>query len=172
MIQSTGRSRDLIIYHKGDTLPVSLNASLLSSGWVGGQGVSWRSGALDRWTVGPSEGQYGGFLLWGSDESADQYTSLTRAQVVYGTAVLGYGGWLISTTTYERYTYASRIGGGPLVALTYAPNDVLYFSLRGYWTKEQELVLSGSSVPSNPCGRVASPPKAANHFWLGVHTAL
>jgi hypothetical protein len=171
MSLSFPRSRDLIIFKKGDTLPVSVDPELLESGWSGGQGVRYVTGFFDRPTVSISRGRYGGFLLWGSDESADQFTSLTRNQLVYQTAVMGFGGWVISTSSYERYTYASR-QVGPLVPLVYNPNDILYFSLRGYWTKEDELTLSGS--PEGPCincGYVACVPKESTSWFLGVQTA-
>ena len=174
MISQVFRSRDVVVFFKGDTLPVTPDTSLLLSGWKGGQGVRWVQGALDRFTVGTAAGRYGGFLLWGSDESSDQFTALTRNQLVYSNAVLGFGGWLLSTTTYEQFTYASRQGPGPLVPLAYnTPNLPLYFSLRGYWTPEDELTLSGSpEAPANVCGYMAAPPKASNQFYLGVQTAL
>jgi hypothetical protein len=83
------------------------------------------------------------------------------------------GGSLISTSTYEKYTYASRVGGGPLVPIVYQENDPLYFSLRGIWTNEDELTLSGN--PNAPCfftGTCAQIPKEINRFFLGIQTSL
>jgi hypothetical protein len=128
---------------------------------------------LDEVVVGYSTGYYGGFMLWGSDESADQYTAMTGNQIAYGTGVMLCGRSLISTSTYERYTYASRVGPGPLVPIVYQPHDILYFSLRGLWTNEDELTLSGSLL--KPCfftGFVAQVPKPVNQFYLGIQTAL
>jgi hypothetical protein len=67
---------------------------------------------------------------------------------------LGAGGWMISTSTYEKYTYLSRIGLGPLVPIVYTESDRLLFSLRGYWTNEDEWTLSGD-------------PRAPNGYYIG-----
>ena len=52
------------------------------------------------------------------------------------------------------YTYASRMGPGPLVPIVYNESDRLLFSLRGLWTKEDEWSLSGD-------------PRAPNRFYVG-----
>jgi len=140
------RGRDCIVFSKGETYAVVPNAEMLVGGWAGGQGVRWVDSALDEFTVGYSNGLYGGILIWGSDESADQYNAMTRNQLTYDFAVMLAGNCLISTSTYERYTYASRIGPGPLVPLVYAASEPLYFSLRGYWTNEDEMTLSGAPL--------------------------
>jgi hypothetical protein len=57
------------------------------------------------------------------------------------------------TTSFEQYTYASRIGGGPLVPITYNASDRLLFSLRGYFTSEDEWTLSGD-------------PRAPNSYFI------
>jgi len=172
MITPVERYRDVIVYFKGATLPVEIDPSLISSGWKGGTGVSFVEGSLDRWTVEQSDGSFGGFLLWGSDESADQFTSMTGNQIKYTFGVLCLGGWLISTSTYETHTYASRTGPGPLVPLNYNPSDLLYFSLRGYWTVEDERTLSGNPNPARISGVVAAPPKPSTNFFLGIQTVL
>ncbi len=154
-----------------------MDTALVEGGWAGGQGVQWADSTVQEPLVTYSTGLYGGFLIWGSDESADQFTATTRSQVVYRTAVMFAGGCLMSTSTYEKYSYASRIayglGLGPLVQIDYAPNDLLYLSLRGFWTNENELTLSGSPLaPAFFTGFVAQVPKAANRFYLGIQTSM
>lgn len=167
------RARDVIVFFYGDRQTVTVDSLMVANGWAGGQGVQWVGSTADERIVTYSSGLYGGFLVWGSDETADRFTAMTRQQVTYRYATMFSGGCLISTSSYERYTYASRTGGGPLVPLVYAPNDVLYLSLRGLWTKEDELTLSGS--PLAPCfftGFVAQVPKVTNRYYLGIQTSM
>jgi hypothetical protein len=167
------RGRDCVVYFKGDTQTVVVSQDLVDSGWPGGQGVQWVNSANDERVVSYSEGLFGGFLVWGSDEEGDKYTGITRQQPHYKYATMFSGGCLISTSSYERYTYASRIGGGPLVPLTYQANDILYFSGRGLWTKEDELTLSGDlRAPCFFTGVVAQIPKDSNQNFLGIQTSL
>lgn len=166
------RARDAIVFFYGDRQTVAVSAAMVTGGWAGGQGVQWADSISDERLVTYSGGLYGGFLVWGSDESGDQFTAMTRQQVVYRYATMFSGGCLMSTTSYERYTYASRIAG-PLVPLVYGPNDVLYLSLRGLWTKEDELTLSGSPLaPAFFTGFVAQIPKVENRFFLGIQTSM
>jgi len=168
------RSRDCICFFKGDAQTVTVDQAMVTSGWPGGQGVQWvnaPSGVDDR-IVTYSKGLYGGFLIWGSDEIGDKFTAITRQQPYWRYATMFSGGCLISTTSYEKYTYASRIAG-PLVPLVYSPNDVLYFSLRGLWTKEDELTLSADPLaPAFFTGFVAQVPKASNVYFMGIQTSL
>lgn len=167
------RSRDCIVFFKGDSQPVAVSDAMVAGGWVGGQAVQWTPNPIDEVTVTYSNGLYGGFLLFGSNESGDEFSAYTRNQPTYRFATFGSGGWLISTIAYEKYTYASRIGGGPLVPLVYGINEPLYFSTRGLWTKEDEMTLTGN--PLAPCfftGFVAQIPKASNKFYLGIQTSL
>lgn len=168
------RTRDCIILLKGDAYAVAVDPSLAASGWKGGQGIQWTTAAKDAPTVKLSDGYYAGFALWGSDESSDQYTSMTRQFPTYQYLILGAGGWLISTSTYEKDTYASRVGGGPLVPLTYHASDRLVFSLRGYWTKEDEWVLSGDPrAPNNYyIGFVAQAPSATTSGYMTVQVSI
>lgn len=147
------RTRDCIILVKGDSFAVAIDPSLATSGWRGGQGVQWASAPRDEPTVKASDGYYAGFALWGSDESSDQLTAMTRQFPTYQYLVLGAGGWLIATTSYERYTWASRNSGGPLVPIEYHASDRLLFSNRGFWTKEDEWTLSGD-------------PRAPNAYYI------
>ncbi len=167
------RSRDCVIFGKGPAHNVAVDDNLIAGGWPGGQGAQWVASEADEPTVTYSSGLFGGFLIWGSDESADQYTAMTGNQLVYGHAVMMTGRAVISTSSYERYTYESRIGGGPLVPLIYTAQQTLYFSLRGLWTYEDELVLSGSPLqPARLTGVVCQVPKIINEFFLGLQTRL
>ncbi len=148
------RDRDDIIFDKGKSFTVNLNQPMVAAGWKGGQGVQYTTPQNEESYCTFSNGIAAGFLLWGSNESADQYTAMTENQPTYAFATMGAGSWLISTATYEQYTYASRTGGGPLVPLVYNASDRLLFSLRGLWTKEDEWTLSGD-------------PRAPNTFYVG-----
>ncbi len=177
-IAPIARGRDCVVFFKGDCYTVEIDDTLALGGWQGGQGVRWTAGGGDRRVVTYSNGYYGGFLLWGSDETGDDFASMTRAQPGYRLATFGAGGWLISTSTYETYTYASRVAHAgdplvPLVPITYGINDPLYFSLRGLWTNEEELTLSGSPLaPAFFTGFVAQLPRASNRNFLGIQTGL
>lgn len=168
------RSRDLIILFKGDTLTPNLSDDLRSQGWEGGQGVQWDPDhGKDDFRVTFSNGLYAGFLICGSDEESDRYTSITNNQVVYGAGVIGFGGWLISTVSYEKYTYASRVSG-PLVLIAYNPSDRLVFSLRGLWTKEDEWTLSGDARAPNTyfIGFVVQPPSSDTSDYMTIQTSI
>jgi hypothetical protein len=147
------RTRDVNVQFKGDAYTVMLNPVLKANGWQGGQGVQWVDSPLDEFMVGPSDGLYGGFLLWGSNEDSDQYISLIGQQVAYGYAILCAGGWLMNTRTFERYTWASR-QVGPLVPIAYTEGERVRFSLRGFWTNENEWLISGD-------------PRGSNGFFVG-----
>lgn len=167
------RSRDCTLFFAGDRLTVVVSAAMVAQGWPGGQGVQWVASTVDERLVTYSKGLYGGFLLWGSDEAGDDFAASTRQQPTYAYATMLSGGCLMSTTSYERYTYASRLGGGPYVPLVYAPSDWLYLSLRGLWTKEDELTLSGDPLaPCFYCGSVAQVPSTLNGNRLGVQTMM
>src|SRR5271154_584604 len=124
------RDRDVIIFDKGKTFTVNLNQTMVFNGWRGGQGVQYTTPQYDEPYVTFSNGVACGFLLWGSNEAADQYTAMTENQPTYAFATMGAGSWLISTATYEQYTYESRVGGGQLIPLVYNASDRLLFSLR------------------------------------------
>lgn len=168
------RTRDVVVLFKGDAYAVMIDPALQAGGWAGGQGVQWVNSPRDEFMVTYSDGLYGGFLLWGSDEAADKYTAMTGQQPAYGYAVMCAGGWLISTSTYERYTYASRTGGGPLVTIAYTVGERLLFSLRGLFTNEDEW--SASLDPRMPngyyLGNVVQVPSAANNYYLMVQTSI
>jgi hypothetical protein len=168
------RTRDCVVFFKGDAYTVNISPQMQQQGWLGGQAVMWDDSPKDEFRVTYSDGLYGGFFLWGSDESSDQYVSFFRNQLGYGFGVLCLGGWLISTTTYEKYTYASRTGGGPLVPIVYTEGVRLRFSLRGYFTTEDEWTLSGDPRAPNGyyIGSITQSPKVGNGFYLGIQTAI
>lgn len=169
------RFRECVVFFKGDTTTVTVSADMVAGGWSGGQGVQWVGIVGDDRVVTYSSGLYGGILLQGSDEPGAGFTAISNQQVAYHYATMMLGGALLSTSTYERYTYASRLAGGPLVPLTYGSNDPLYLSLRGLFTNEDEL---SQQIPANPSapaffvGFVAQIPKPLNRFWLGVQTSM
>jgi len=168
------RSRDCVVFFKGDSTTVTVSAAMVAGGWAGGQGVQWDGTIVDDRVVTYSTGLYGGFLVWGSAEVGDRYTAISDQQTAYRYATMFFGGCLISTSTYERYTYASRLAG-PLVPLVYQPNDVLYLSSRGLWTKEDELSQQSPANPFAPAfftGFVAQIPKPQNNYWLGIQTSM
>lgn len=168
------RTRDCIIQVKGDALPVCVSDRLARGGWKGGQGVQWVASTKDELLVDYSDGFYAGFMLWGSDESSDQFTAMTRNQPYYRFATIGAGGWHIQTSSYEQYTYASRIGGGALVPISYTESDRLVFSLRGYWTKEDEWTLAGDPRAPNTfyLGYVSQAPSLVTNYYLGIQVSL
>jgi len=140
--------------------------------WLGGQGARWVQSPGDHRVVTTSDGGFGGYFLWGSDEASDQYNAMTGQFLRYGYAVFSAGGSVFSTTTYEKYTYASRLIP-PLVPLIYNAGEPLYFSLRGLWTKEDEWTLSlDPRAPASVAGYCVQVPKTVNRFFLGVYTTL
>ncbi len=167
------RTRDCVILFKGDTYTVAVDDGLVVSGWRGGQGCQWTSPPRDEFIVSASDGLYAGFFLWGSDESSDQYTSMTRQQPVYRYAVIGGGGWTICTIAYEQYTWASR-QAGPLVPISYTASDRLVFSLRGLFTKEDEWALSGDPRAPNDyyIGFVMQAPQPAWNNYMTIQTSI
>lgn len=167
------RTRNCIVFYKGDSTTVAVSSAMVDGGWAGGQGVQWTGTTVDDRVVTYAQGLFGGFLVWGSDEPGDDYTAITRQQPHYRYATMFFGGCLISTSSYEQYTYASRLAGGPYVPIVYNPNDVLYFSLRGLWTNEDELTLSsGLAAPCPAVGYVAQIPRVSNLNFLGIQVSM
>lgn len=170
------RTRDCVVLYKGDALPVAVDETMRAGGWQGGQGVRWTDSPLDEFRVTYSDGRFGGFLLWGSDESSDQFVSMVGQQPAYGYAIFCQGAWLMLTRTFEQYTWASRNGGGPLVPLTYTVGKKLFFSLRGFWTIEDEWAASSDPRGPNPwyVGSVAQAPtpNKRGDLFLTVQTTI
>lgn len=168
------RTRDCIILVKGDAYGVTIDDAMAQAGWLGGQGVQWVTPSKDQPTVTLSDGLYSGFMLWGSNESSDQYTAITGQFPHYHYGVQGSGGWHIQTIAYEEYTWASRTGPGPLVPIVYNASDRLVFSLRGLYTKEDEWSLSGDPrAPNNYyIAFVTQAPSATTQGYLGVQVSI
>jgi len=169
----TPRNYDCVVLFKGDTYTVEPDDELRANGWQGGQGVMWTSNPADGFHVTRSDGLYCGFLLKGSSEPIDRGTSMDHSQQVYQFAVLCAGGWLICTTAFERYTWASR-QVGPLVPIVYHESDRLVFSNRGLWTNEDEWTLSGDPrAPNNYyTGFLAQVPTAANEWYMTLQVSI
>ena len=165
-------TRDCIVYFKDDAYTVIPDSAMVQSGWPGGQGVQFTGSVDDEFLVTYSRGHFGGLLVWGSDEDGDKYTASTGNQPHYRFATMLSGAALIATTSYERYTWASR-QAGPLLPLTYQTNEKLHLSLRGLWTNEDELSLSGAvDAPASLAGIAAQAPRTENNFFLGIQTVM
>ena len=168
------RTRDCIVLFKGDAYPVTISEEMAVGGWVGGQGVKWAPSAKDEFLVTYSDGLYAGFMLWGSNESSELFTGMTQNQVTYRFGTCCAGGWQISTIAYERYTWESRQGPGPLVEIEYHASDRLVFSNRGLWTTEDEFTLSHDPRAPNDyyIAFVSQAPSIASSWYLGVQTSI
>jgi len=168
------RSRDVIILFKGATITVEVTPEDASSGWAGGQGFQWYADSSDKLIATKSDGLYGGFALWGSDEDSDKFVATTQNQPTYRYVVMGSGGWVIATRTFEQYTYASRMGPGPLVPISYNPSDRLVFSLRGLFTKEDEWTLSGDPRGPNTyyIAFVAQKPTQERNGFMTIQVSI
>jgi len=164
---------DCVALVKDGWLSVRATSGLLASGWVGGQGATWEGSTTDTLTVGSSDGGAVGFLLWGSDESVDQWAPMTRSQLASGSVVLCYGTWVVSTIAFERYTLESRMAG-PLVENSYQPGKELLLSSRGYWTPQDEWsVLADPRAPNTQVlGVVVVPPSSLNGYRLTLQTNM
>ncbi len=167
------RTRDCVVFYRGASYGVSITEATALNGWQGGQGFQWADSPQDEFLTELSTGRYGGFSIWGSDEPSDQLVSLVGSQTRYRYIVLCTGNWVFSTRTFETHTYASR-QAGPLVPIVYTGSQPLYFSLRGYWTNEDEWTLSGDPRAPNTfsCGTVVQPPNTLNSNYLGIQTTL
>lgn len=167
------RNRECVVLFKGDAYFCDVSAELAAEGWHGGQAVQWVEDPKDGFVVTKSDGYYAGFLLKGSDELGDGLTGITRNQPHYKFATLCAGGWLIMTTSFEKYTWASR-QVGPLVEIAYAESDRLLFSNRGLWTSEDEWSLSGDPRAPNTyfIGYIAQAPTAANNYYMTIQVSI
>lgn len=167
------RTRDVIVLYKDLTIPVRLDNGLLQNGWPGGQGVQWAPSTSDNLVVTASDGIGCAFLLWGSDEESDQYVSYTQNQLASTHAIACTGTWIISTSSYESYTYESR-QLAPLVANTFVTGEQVYFSLRGLITPQDEWDITADPRAPNPypVGTVIQPPSSSNNFYLMLQTSL
>jgi len=167
------RNRDVVVLVSDLTIPVMIDETMAQLGWVGGQGVTWAPTSDDNFLATFSDGTYGGFVLWGSNESGDQYVAYTGNQPTYRFAVACVGTWVISTVAYEKYTLQSRLVP-PLVPNVFTPEQRLRFSLRGLLTPQDEWSISGDPrAPNNfLVASVIQPPSALNNNYLMVQTTL
>ena len=174
-------NRDCVLFHKGDTMPIKISATLATRGWVGGAFVRWGDDGTGEPGVDLANGTYCGFLPFGSNESGDQYTAITQTNVRSRTVSLYFGGNFLATTSYERYTYASRHGGGPLVPLVYSVQQFLYVSENGLLTNQDEsdpAVNAGGLFPDGTpitvrflyFGICALPPSTLSNGYAYVQT--
>lgn len=169
------RTRDVVVFHKGNARPLAIDAAMKSGGWAGGQGVKWTDSDTYEFQVTYNDGMFGaGFILWGSDEDSDRYISQVGAQQKYENAIVCAGSWVVSFRHFEKYTWASRDAGGPLVPLTYTPNQPLYWSLRGLITNEDEWTASGDprAPNKNIVAIVVQAPSAKTSNFLTLETAM
>jgi len=96
-------------------------------------------------------------------------------QLAYGYGILCVGGWLLSTSTYEKYTWDSRHGLGPAnVEIPYAVGQRLVFSNRGWFTIEDEWtkVLDPRGANTFFVANVVQVPRPENGHYLVVQTSI
>lgn len=174
-------NRQCPIFHKGDSMPIQISTALAARGWLGGEFVKWHDDGTGQPTVTIADGRYCGFMPFGSNEPSDQYTSMTGQNPLYKYITMFFGGNFLATTTYEKYTYISRNGPGPLVPLVYTAQQFLYVSENGKITNQDEsdvavnpghLFPNGDPIlePFLQFGICACPPIAANKFFLFAQT--
>jgi hypothetical protein len=137
-------TRDCSIFHKGDSMPMRINAAMAARGWRGGTFVRWIDDGTGDPCVTIADGRYCGFTPWGSNETADQYTSMTQTFPRNLFITLLFGGNYLATSTFETQTYAARHGGPP-AALVYTAQQFLYVSENGLITNQDE-----SDIAVNP----------------------
>ena len=168
------RTRDVVILAPGLRTTLAVTAAVAQTGWAGGTGFMWFDAPDDELMVTFSDGERGaGFALWGSNEDSDVLTSMSDQQAQYRYVVIGSGSFLLSTRTFEHFTYASRLAG-PLVPITFTPREALYWSLRGWLTNEDEWTLSGDPRAPNTyaVANVVQIPSAVTNNYLTIQTIL
>lgn len=167
------RTRDVIVLVADQTIPVMIDSAMASGGWPGGQGITWAATVTDNFVGTYSDGTYGGFALWGSNEPSDQLISYTGNQPLYRFAVVCVGTWVIATSSFEQYTLESRLVP-PLVPNVYVPGNRVRFSLRGLFTPQDEWTISGDPRAPNGflVGSVIQAPGPENSNYLMVQTTL
>ena len=167
------RTRDVVVLAKDVGFPVMVDSALVTAGWPGGQGVTWVDSPNDEFVVSFSDGRFGGFLLWGSNEDSDQFISMTGNQPKYAFGVLCMGAWLFSTRVFEKYTLQSR-NLGPLVENTWTVGDQVRFSLRGLFTPQDEWTIDGDPRAPNEnfVGTIVQPPRVNNSNYVMIQTTM
>jgi hypothetical protein len=171
------RTRDLIVLVKDLNFPVMVDDAMVAGGWLGGQGITWAPSPDDNFLATYSDGTYGGFVLFGSNEIADQYSAYTGNQPKYRFTTCCTGTWIISTVAYEKYTLQSRLVP-PLVPNVYTVGQRLTFSNRGLWTSQlapfDEWTISGDlRAPNNYLvGSIIQAPGPENNYHLMIQTTI
>lgn len=173
------RTRDCIALVTDLAFPVEIDEVLATRGFVGGSCCRWIPTGSDTFRVTVSDGTYGGFFLWGSRESADNFSAYTQNQEVHRFATVGVGTWVISTVAYERYTLRSRLTP-PLVEHVYEVGQRLKLSNRGLWypaadgSDDEWNIVPNELGTENPylVGMIVQRPTAENNFHLMVQTSL
>lgn len=167
------RTRDVIALVADQTIPVMIDAAMAAGGWVGGQGITWAPTTTDNFLATYSDGTYGGFTLWGSNESSDQLISYTGNQPRYRFAVACVGTWVIATSSFETYTLQSRLIP-PLVPNVYVVGQRVRFSLRGLFTPQDEWTISGDPrAPNNFfVASIIQVPGSNNNQYLMLQTSM
>lgn len=174
-------TRNCSIFHKGDSMPMKIDAALAAKGWAGGTFVKWTDDGTGEPCVTLADGRYCGFTPWGSNEVADQYTSMTQTFPKNRFITMFFGGNYLATSTYERYTWLSRHGIGPVTPLVYQPQDFLYVSENGIITNQDESDLAVNPTGLFPDGSpilvrflqfglCSLPPSAATDMYLYAQT--
>ena len=155
------------------SFPVRVDAAMASAGWPGGQGITWVASGSDDFTCTFSDGHHAPFLLWGSNEESDQLIAYTGNQPRYRFGVACMGTWIIATSTFERYTLQSRLAP-PLVENTFTPGTQLWYSLRGYFTPQDEWDISGDPRAPNvfAIGTIIQSPNPQNDYYLMLQTVI
>lgn len=156
-----------------------ISAEMAEAGWRGGQGVQYSRTDQDIIQITLSDGYFCGFMLRGSNEPGDGYTGLTDSAVTYRIGTFGAGGWIIMTSTYEKYTWESRQAheldpNAPLEPIVYHASDRLIFSNRGWWTTEDEWSLSGDPrAPNNYyIAFIAQAPSEATKWYMTIQVSI
>ncbi len=167
------RTRDVVVLVSDLSFPVMVTDAMVQAGWPGGQGVTWAATPDDNFVATFSDGTYGGFLLWGSNESSDQYSSYTGNQLRYSFGVACTGTWVISTIAYEKYTLESRLLP-PLVPNVFTVGQRLRFSLRGLFTPQDEWTISADPRGANGffIASIIQAPGPTNNNYLMVQTSI
>jgi len=167
------RTRDVVVLVSDLTIPVMIDSALASAGWPGGQGVTWAPSPDDNFVATFSDGTFGGFLLWGSNESSDQFSAYTGNQPTYRFGVACTGTWIIATSSYEKYTLQSRLLG-PLVPNVYVVGQRLRFSNRGLLTPQDEWSIALDPRAPNDLllASVIQIPSPSNNNYLMVQTSI
>ena len=172
-----------MILKKGTTFTVKLSSALAKRGWAGGTFVRQIIDLTSLDTcVDIADGRYCGFFVFGSNESGDQYTSMTQNNVTYGYAVMFWSGNIVYTKTYETMGYMGRNSLGPPTTLVYLPGQPLYVSQNGLITNENESdtgLFPAHDFPNgdpmtplsfNSFGSCLVAPSALNNSYLMIQT--